>query len=132
MTSLSNVDISFFFAASFISCSYIFTDILLLRLLAICGSSGYILGALLTGYDADGMLMILLSSSINLLVNLIQSIKIALDRIPIMVPNNLRGIYYNNFHKMKPKEFLKIYKLANIKIAKKTTSLLRKTNLLKI
>lgn len=116
---LGLVDIIFLIAASLISISYFFTDILLLRLLSIIGAVGYIIGGFLAGIQQPGMTTIIVFSLINSSINLIQSIRIIFDRIPILLPNELKDIYTKVFDKMTPNEFLKIYRLCKTKTAQR-------------
>lgn len=114
---LGLVDIIFLIAAMLISISYFFTDILLLRLLSIVGAVGYIIGGSIAGLNQPGMTTIILFSVINSSINIIQSIRIILDRIPIFLSNELKDIYAKTFDMMTPNEFLKAYRLCKTEIA---------------
>ncbi|KTD33040.1 Cyclic nucleotide-binding domain protein [Legionella nautarum] len=109
---LDLINIIFLIAATLVSLSYFFTDILLLRLLSILGAVGYLFGGSIAGLDKPGMLTIVLFSLINFAINAIQSIRIVLARIPIFLPNELKDIYTKTFDIMTPNEFLRIYKLS--------------------
>jgi hypothetical protein len=109
---LDLTNIIFLIAATLISLSYFFTDILLLRLLTILGAVGYLFGGAMAGLDKPGMFTIVLFSLINLVINAIQSTRIILARIPIFLPNELKDIYTKTFDIMTPNEFLRIYKLS--------------------
>ena len=107
------VNIFFFMASVLITLSYVFYDILLLRLTSILGSIGFLIGALIAGHDKPGMISIICFNIINILVNGFQFTKILLERKPILLPDNLKDMYYQNFYMMKPADFLKLYKLSS-------------------
>jgi len=113
------VNLIFFFAASLISLSYFFYDILILRLLTILGCLVYLLGGVLAGYTAEGMPVIIAFSVINATTNLVQSFLIIRDKKPIVLPEQLKKIYTVSFYILMPRVFLKIYNLAYSKKAKK-------------
>ena len=115
----------FVIAAVLISFSYFFTDILLLRFLAIFGCTGYMAGCLLAGLNAEGMLVIFIFSVLNFIVNALQSVRLILDRRKIDLPEDLKDIYHASFSKMQPNEFLNIYKMAELKTVHKSFVLIK-------
>jgi hypothetical protein len=107
----------FLISAIIITSSYLFIDILYLRIVSMIGAFGYILGGLLAGYRAEGMMVIILFSVFNIFINIVQIIKMILNKKPIFLSNELKNIYMSNFSTMTPKEFLAIYKMAISNIA---------------
>lgn len=125
MINISTVDIVLFFSATLVSCAYLCTDILLLRLLVICGMTGYLVGIFMIGFDVQGIIVVTFFNFLNLTVNIVQSIRVVLARRRVVLPRELQGIYYRNFDKMQHSEFLKVYKLAEQKSALKDELLIR-------
>lgn len=86
----------------------------------------YVLGGLLAGLSSAGMKALVIFSIVNLSINLVQSIILLIERFPILLPEDARFIYYKSFSStLSPREFLKIYKLAEIKKASKNELLVQ-------
>ena len=116
---MSIVGLLWSISAILISCSYIFTDILILRILAILGGIGYIIGSCFMPEGADGKVASIFFSSVNTVINLYHAIRIILNRLPILIPDHLKQIYQQTFKSLTPKEFLKLYQLGITEIKPK-------------
>jgi hypothetical protein len=99
--------------------SYLFRDMLLLRIITIVGLIGYIIGASMAGLSMAGMKSILFFSILGVIINAYQSARIIIERFPVFVPDTLRDIYKKNFYIMTTNEFIKIFSLAETKKFKK-------------
>jgi hypothetical protein len=100
------VDLIFTFCEIMIVISYLFQNVLILRIVTIIGMSGHVLGALMAGYDTQGMKAIIFFSIINVAINLIQSVRLIISKIPVLLPADLKSIYKNNFYMMTTNEFM--------------------------
>lgn len=96
--------------------SYMLTNFLYLRVLLIFSSIPYIISGFMDDYQhATSVQSIIICGFIYILINLIQIIKMLLDKIPIFMPADLKALYYKMFSKMTPKEFMLLYKLSKTK-----------------
>lgn len=109
------VDFIFLIAEFWIISSYLFRNILLLRVMTILGMLLYVIGALTAGLDASGMKIIFLFSCVAISINIYQSVQIILEKKPVFLPDSLRAIYTEHFDVMTTREFYKLYQLATIK-----------------
>lgn len=119
------VDIIFSLAAILITLSYIFRDILLLRIIAIVGAFTYVIGGLIAGFDTPGMKALIFFSLVNLLVNLYQSVLLIIERLPVLLPAELKNIYRQCFSMMTTREFAQLYKWAKIQTTQSGEVLIR-------
>ncbi len=108
------VDIIFAISEVIFVVSYLCRSMLLLRLITMLGSTGYITGSILAGYDAPGMGVLIVFNIVIILVNLVQAYFIIIERLPGMVPENLKEIYKKCFQSLTVNEFLKLMKLSKI------------------
>lgn len=109
------VDFIFTLCEILIVISYLFRNILLLRIVTIFGMLGYVIGGFVAGLNTPGMKAIIIFSTMAVLINIIQSGKLILEQIPILLPNQLKEIYKNNFQIMTTNEFFKITKFSSTK-----------------
>lgn len=109
---MGTIDILFSIAALLISASYLFRDILFLRLVTLGGCLVYALAGFINGYTAPGMKALIFFSLVNFFINFYQIIILIIERIPIVLPNEIKDIYKSCFSMMTPTQFMKLYKLA--------------------
>lgn len=110
------IDLIFALSEIVITISYLFRDILYLRIATIFALIGYIIGAFIAGLEVEGMKAILLFDGIGLIVNGYEIYKLITERYPILLPEELRVIYKSSFNVMTTYEFYKkIYKLSSQK-----------------
>jgi len=117
------IDLFFSLAELFIVIAYIFSDMLLLRIITVLGMATYIVGAVLAGYSAPGMKALIVFSALALCVNLVQIYKIVIDKLTIILPEDIRDLYQQMFPSFTTTEFGKIYRLATKKKFKKGQSI---------
>lgn len=99
--------------------SYLFADILLLRVVTVFGLFGYILGALVAGYESEGMLALLVFNILAIIINFVQIYRLIIQRIPVLLPHELKDLYSKVFFMMSPNDFYKIYHYGNVKFFNK-------------
>lgn len=119
------VDIIFAIGALLISISYLATNMLILRLISAVGALAYIIAGLLAGYNTAGMKALIGFSLLNLGINIIQSIKLYIEEIPIQVPKDLQELYSKVFNEMTTNEFMKLYQYAQCKSVPKDELILK-------
>lgn len=95
--------------------AFIFTDMLILRVITIIAMLGYVTGGLIAGILEPGMKALIFFSLIAVIVNISQIFRIIVDRIPILLPEHIRAIYRESFYILTTREFYKLYKLAHHK-----------------
>lgn len=108
------VDFIFSVSEIILIVSYLYRDMLKLRIITVLGSIGYMLGAYFSGFEVPGMKALLFFNFIIFAVNLVQAYFIVMDRMPILVPNNLKDVYKNCFSNLSVNEFLKLMKLSSV------------------
>lgn len=109
------VDLIFALAEIFIVVSCIFRDMLILRVLIVTGMLGYLVGAITAGYHEPGMRALIVFSAMTVIINLFQIIRLITDRIPILVPDEVKDIYLSMFATIVTRDFLELYKLSEKK-----------------
>lgn len=109
------VDLMFALAEILLVISYLFRDILFLRIVTNLGLLGYIAGGLIAGLSASGMTALVVFNILGFVINSYQIVRIFLDRQPILLPDDLKKMYYAVFHHFTPTEFLKLYRLAEVR-----------------
>lgn len=82
------------------------------------GCTGYVIGGIFLGYRSPGMLPLILFNLISILINVIQCLRIILEKRSVFLPNELRNLYNTVFQKMTTKEFMKIYQLSYSRVYK--------------
>jgi len=112
-------DILFAVAAIVVTISFLFRDLLLLRILSMVAAILYIIGAAVAGMPAQGMKAVLFFSCLNILINGYQSIALILERVPITLADEIKDIYNQCFRMMTTSEFGKLYGWASLKHAVK-------------
>jgi hypothetical protein len=112
-------DILFAIAAIVVTISFMFRDLLLLRILSMVAAILYIIGAAMAGFSAQGMKPVIIFSCLNLLINGFQSITLILERVPITLPEEIKDTYSQCFRMMTTSEFGKLYGWASLKHAVK-------------
>lgn len=106
------VDLIISLAEILIIISYLFRDILLLRIVTTFGLIGYVIAGFIAGYNEAGMKALIILNAAGVLVNIYQIYQIFLERAPILLPDNLKELYKECFHKLVPADFLKLHKMA--------------------
>lgn len=109
------IDLIFFIAEILFIVSYLYRDMLYLRLISASGSVLYIVAASIAGFKQPGMTTLIVFAILGFLINGYQICQIIISRWPVLLPEDLKEIYSNTFAIMTPNEFFKIYKKANIK-----------------
>lgn len=66
------VDVIFSIAECILVISYLYRDILSLRVITIIGCSGFVIGALIAGYHSPGMKALIAFNAMTIFVNLVQ------------------------------------------------------------
>lgn len=107
-------DFIFAIAELILIISYLFVDILWLRIISIIGLSGYVVAGFVAGYNAQGMKAIIFLNSVAVLANMVQIYFIIKNRTPFPLPDKLKEIYSNNFHMMSTKEFYNLYQKGTV------------------
>lgn len=92
--------------------SYVFIDVLKLRVAAGIGMIIYVIAGFTAGYDQPGMRAVIFFSGLAALVNFIQIGLILWNKLAIFIPAHLREIREKVFSSMENSEFMKICKLA--------------------
>lgn len=95
--------------------SYLFKDILYLRIITLGGLLSYIIAGLVAGFHVPGMTPLIIFTALGFLINIYQIALIIISRQPILLPDEIKDLYTNNFKIMTPKEFYKFYKMADVK-----------------
>lgn len=106
------IDLFFSLAEIFIVIAYTFRNMLVLRIITVVGMATYILGAFLAGYSVPGMKALIGFSALAMCVNLVQIFKLALDKLTILLPEDIRWLYQQMFSSFTTTEFGKIYGMA--------------------
>ena len=115
---------SIFIAAELIIIiSFLFRDILFLRLIYVVGQLVYIAGAFIAGMHHPGMKVIIFFSLISCFIHIKESVRIIYQRIPVKLPLKVIHIYRKNFQMMTTQEFLKMYQLSSTKTYQKDTQI---------
>ncbi len=105
---------SIFIAAEIIIIiSFLFRDILFLRLINMVGQLVYIAGALIAGTYNPGMKVIIFFSLGSCFIHIKESVRIIRQRMPVELPLKIIKIYRQNFQMMTTQEFLKMYQLSS-------------------
>ena len=120
------VDTIFSVAAVLILLSYVVSDMLWLRVIAVIGGAGYIVGGFFMAAGAPGKISLLVFSSLNASINLFHCVRLLLDRVPVMLPNELKTIYYQAFRSLTPNEFRQLHALATPQLLEQGTQLTEK------
>ena len=95
--------------------SYMLTNFLYLRVFLIISAIPDIISGFINDYHhITSVKLTIICGFIFILINLIQIIKMLLDRVPVFMPADLKALYYKMFSKMTPKEFMLLYKLSKI------------------
>lgn len=113
------IDLMFFICGILLVGSYLFRDLLILRLITMVAMVFNTAGGILMGIHAPGMKSLIFFSAIIFFVNAYRSTKIILGRMPVFLPDEIKDVYMKNFNMMTTNEFLRIYKFALIKKFKK-------------
>lgn len=106
------VDFIFAIGEVFLVVSYMFSNILLLRLITIVGMLAYVIGAFVAGYNSPGMKAMIIFSVISVLINIYKIFIILTERKSIFLPEEIKSIYSKMFSSMTASDFLKLYKLS--------------------
>ncbi len=99
--------------------SFLFRDILYLRICNIVSQMIFVFGTLYAGLQNPGMKVILVFSLLCIVIHTKESIRIIRERIPIQLPIDIIKLYSLHFHMMSTKEFLKVYQLSFTKTYEK-------------
>jgi hypothetical protein len=99
--------------------SFVFKEILYIRIMSIIAMVIFFVGYLVIGLDVPGIRISFIFNLIGLILNIYQIIILILDKRPVTIPGNLKEIYEANFNNVLPRHFLKIYALAETKYFKK-------------
>ena len=106
------VDLFFALGELFIVMAYVFRNILVLRVFTVIGTTIYAMGAFFLGYSAPGMKVLIAFSTLVISINLVQIFKLILDKLTIVLPENIRWLYHNMFSSFTPRDFGKLYALS--------------------
>lgn len=112
MSTFTLVDFIFVAAGLSLLASYLARNILTLRLLTCFGYILLTVAAVSVGYVGWKVYALMSWSAVNLAINLYQVYLVLLERRPMLMRNDLREIYEEFFSDMRPREFLRFYKLA--------------------
>lgn len=123
------VDLMFMLAEIAIVTSFLFRDILFLRIATNVGLVAYIAGALFAGLNVAGMKVLIFSNLLGLAINTYQIFQVVSERKPVLLPDELRSVYHHIFQSLTPAEFMKLYRLAEVRQISKGEVLIRQNKL---
>ena len=104
------VDLIFALSEFILIISYLFRDILFLRITTLFGLAGFIIGSLAAGYHSPGMRALLFFNGLGICINLYQIAIILFERTAIILPDDLKNTYADAFNMISALEFMKLFK----------------------
>lgn len=113
------VDLFISLAEILVITSFLFRDILYLRIITTFGLAAYTVAGLVAGYNAPGMKALIFFNVAGIIINFYQIYRIIHQRFSISLPSELKEIYNTNFSMLTPQAFLKFYNLASVKLLPK-------------
>ncbi|MGZ3633399.1 MAG: cyclic nucleotide-binding domain-containing protein [Parachlamydiaceae bacterium] len=105
-------DIIIIIAELLIISSYLFVNVVILRVFAALGMAAYVVAGFTAGYENEGMKALIFFSSVAVIVNLVQIYRLVKERLTVFLPVEVQEIYTRSFSFMNEVDFMKIYKIA--------------------
>lgn len=110
--------------------SFMFKNVLILRILAALGMIGYVIAGFTAGYEQEGMKALIVFSGLAALINIIQIYHYAKENINILLPKELQEIHSQVFSHLNNSEFMKIYRMASKKVYQKNEEIIEESSVL--
>lgn len=113
--------ILFFIAELVVMGSYIFSNMILLRLVAIIGDTMFIVGSCLAGFDSPGMIQVFIFGVLTNILNVYHLYALLGMRIPAVLPQNLVPVYEKSFKTLTVREFLALLAIGHTRTVSNKT-----------
>lgn len=109
------VDLIISLAEVLVITSFLFRDILYLRVITTLGLVAYAVAGLVAGYRSPGMTALIIFNVAGIIINVYQIYRIIQQRFSTTLPGDLSEVYHENFSMLSPQAFMKFYNLATVK-----------------
>lgn len=109
---LNLIDLIFVACELVLVSSYLFRNMLVLRIVTVFGQMGYCIGGSMAGSELPGMKALIVFSAISALINIAQATRLIAERLPAALPESIKDIHSSHFHMMTAAEFRKLYRLS--------------------